>query len=280
MICPNCSTKQPDDAEECSVCGQKLKNNGGSEEKESKNKKVHVSLKKKKTESEKTEVKNSENISRKDKKFKLAAAAVCGVLALTAVIVITVALTTNVGLKNTRKLAKKIGGEASKAYSSAKLSDDVIKTSDFEFLNILAKDSTSIIEADKQIAVAGVVMPEWTIFCSTDLSGNLTSVSYYDFAQLKNNMNGCKKKSLIDTTQITKGMNEKEVDKILDMDPYIIQYSSDTVSKTYKYYYKDKQTKSINAYFLSVMFNDNGMVNAPVISEKNDFIQNVLETGM
>ena len=282
MICPNCSTKQPDDAEECSVCGEKLKKDTASEGRENKNKKVHVNLKKKsKPEPEKAEEKNSKNISKKDKKFKIIAVSIGVVVIIVIAIIIVMSMMSDIGMKNTKKLAKKIGEDKDKAYSSAKLADDTAKKSDFEFLNVLAEDSDSIIESDKQITVSGVVMPKWVIFCSADLIGKLTDVSYYDFEQLQNSMNGCKKKSLIDTSQITNGMDEKEVDSILDMEPYITQYSSDTVTKTYKYYYKDKQTKSINAYYIQVLFSrDNGTVKAPVISEKNDFILNVLETGL
>lgn len=282
MICPNCSTKQPDDAEECSVCGEKLKKNTVSEERENNTKKVHVNLKKKnKPESEKKEEKNSKNISKKDRKFKIIAAIIGIVVIIITVVIISVSVMSDIGMKNTRKLAKKIGEDTDKAYSSAKLSDDIVSKSDFEFLNVLSEESDSIIESEKQTTVAGVVMPEWVIFCSADSFGKLKDVSYYDFNQLQGSMNGCKKKSIIDTSQITNGMKENEVDKILDMEPYITQYSSDTVTKTYKYYYRDKQTKSTNAYYIRILFSrENGTVKAPVISEKNDFILNILETGL
>lgn len=279
MVCPNCSTKQPDDADECSVCGEKLKTSAASEGKDDKSKKVHVNLKKK-TKPE-PEEKNSKNISKKDKKFKIIAVGIGVVLIIVIAIIISVSMMSDIGMKNTRKLAKKIGEDKNKAYSSAKLSDDTVSKSDFEFLNVLAKGSDSIIESDKQVSVSGVVMPKWAIFCMTDSFGKLTDVSYYDFEQLQNNMNGCKKKGIIDTSPITNGTSEKEAEKILDMEPYITQYSSDTVTKTYKYYYKDKQTKSINAYYIRVLFSrENNTVIAPVVSEKNDYILDILETGL
>ena len=72
------------------------------------------------------------------------------------------------------------------------------------------------------------------------------------------------------------GTTEKDADEILDMEPYQICYLEETKVKKYKYYCEDNINDSIEAYYITVMFNDKNVVNAPVIEEKNDFISDIL----
>lgn len=190
-----------------------------------------------------------------------------------AVLVIVLSVTGSEGMRKSQKLAKKIGEPVEKAESSAKI--EMTDASDFSFINELYTFD-SLAESERKTRVYDVSMPEWTIYCSEDSFGKLESVTYCDFRVLSSSINGIKKKNKIDTGQIVTGSTSAEVESILNMDPYQTVYSGSSVSKKYKYYYKDKQSGEIRAYIITVIFGKDNCVNSPVITEENNFIFDIL----
>lgn len=258
MVCSKCNTKLPDDAAVCSKCGAEII----SDEKKPKGKKEKKS-------------KNQTGAKGRKARIRIILTAACILIVVAAVMTAASVISGNKGMLRAQKLAKKIGETTDKAVSSAKL--DFVTYSDYDFLNGLVL-SNYISESDKSIDVYDVSMPEWAVFCGEDAFGKLDSVTYCDFRILENNINGIKKKSKIDVSQITTGKTQKEVDSILDMKPYQTVYSKDMVSKKYKYYYRDKQENRIRAYYITVIFDsDENTANSPAIEEENDFIKEILK---
>ena len=253
MICSECKSEIPEDVKVCPNCSAELCNN-------------------KKEKSEKRKRKSG-------KKVKVRGRIIAFLLILFSVIVIVFTLfasvSSNQGYRRAQKIAKKIGENPEKAYTSSKA--DFVSSSDYDFLNELT-DFTVLNESDNRISVYGVGLPSWIVFCNEDSFGKLESVSYFDFRILKNNINGIKQKSRIDVSQISTGMKMSEADKIIGMKPYQIVFSENIISKKYKYYYKDKQNGNINAYYITVIFNsETNIVNSPAIEEKNDFMFDILK---
>jgi hypothetical protein len=216
--------------------------------------------------------KKKRRFTRKKARFLLLLIMIAVVAA--AVVYLMFFIGSNKGMRKAQKLAKKIGE------SSVKIGyrdDGYITSSDFEFLNDLI-DFSVINEAPRKTDIYGVSVPEWVIYCGEDSYGNLESVTYYDFRVLEDNINGVRKSSHIDTSKITTGMTMSEVDEILDMTPYQTFYSGNTTVKKYKYYYRDKQSDVIGAYYITVIFSmEKHLVNAPVMEEENDFIYDILK---
>ena len=259
MICPGCQSVIPDDLKVCSSCGYDFHN----KDKKSKDKKS------KKIRSHKPNIK-IKNVNR----IKIIAALLVVDVLLVSVCFIFVGISSNKGVRKTEKLSKKIGQPIEKAASYADI--EFSKSSDFEYLNSVI-DYNCVYESDKKTSLYGINMPQWAVFCTEDMFGNLSCVSYYDFRLLEDNINGIRKKSKIDISAVTSGMSEKDVAKILNMDPYKTVVSDGTISRKYKYYYKDKQSDSIKSYYITILFGSSThTVNAPVIEEESSLIGYIL----
>ncbi len=251
MTCPKCGSKQSDKAVSCTVCGYSV-----DVEKNSNTTKKSL-------------------FSRMSKKAKILILGIVILIILIPVILLILNLTGNKGIRKSEKLAKKIGDSIVKASDYAKV--ELQQVSGYDFLDI-NKENSLIYEASSDTDVYGVEFPSWIIVCTEDMFGNLVDVTYYNFQVLSDNINGVKKESKIDISGIKPGVSEKESDDILDMEPYQIYYQDGTKVKKYKYYFKNNSTHTIDAYYITVMFNDKGTVNAPVIEEINDFISDILKT--
>ncbi len=244
MICPKCNSEIPDDENECPECHYDTKEN----------------------------VKKTRRKGNLRKKI---------LFVLVIVLAVSIAgfsvyagLNENKGYRKSQKLSKKIGENSEKAYSYAKT--ECVSSSAYDSLNELT-DFNVLCESEKSIEVYGVKLPAWAIFCSEDSFGKLECVTYCDFKVLKNNINGIRKSSRIDISQIKTGMKSAGVDEILDMKPYQTVYSKNSISKKYKYYFK--QNDGVKAYYITVIFSpDTNTVNSPVIEEKNDFIYEILKS--
>ncbi len=257
MICPGCQSVIPDDQKVCSSCGYNFEN----KDTEIKNKKI-------KPHRPNLKIKNI-------KRVKIFIALLAVIALIIAICFICFGISSNKGLRKTEKLSKKIGQPMEKATSYADI--DLSKSSDFQYLNS-AIDYNGVFESDKKIKIYGINMPQWAIFCTEDMFGNLSSVSYYDFRLLKENINGIHKKNKIDLSSVTSGMSKKDVDSIIDMDPYKTNVSDGTISRNYKYYYRDKQSDSIKSYNITILFSSSDeKVNAPVIEEETSLISYILE---
>lgn len=198
-------------------------------------------------------------------------------VALLTVLIVTLVLSVmkGTGMRKSEKLAKKLGEPMSKASSYA---DVELKPADkYVFLEGIT-ESSLVYESKSDTDVYGVKLPVWSIFCTEDMFGNLSDVTYYNFDILSKNINGVKKESKIDVFDITLGTTEKKSDEILDMEPYQVCFLDGSKVKKYKYYCEDYVNNSIAAYYITVMFNDKNVVNAPVIEEENDFISDILRT--
>lgn len=212
-------------------------------------------------------------LRRISKKVKIVIIAV--VLAVLVIIIVSLVFSAlgKSGMRKSEKLAKKIGEPVNKASAYAKVEfQSALK---YDFLDGIT-ESSLVVESGSDTDVYGVKLPSWCIFCTENTFGNLGDVTYYNFDVLSDNINGVKKESKVDVLDITVGTTEKDADEILDMEPYQICYLEETKVKKYKYYCEDNINDSIEAYYITVMFNDKNVVNAPVIEEKNDFISDIL----
>ncbi len=208
-------------------------------------------------------------------RIRIAAAAALIIVLAAAGMVIFASVSGNQGIRRAQKLSKKIGEPAEKAAAYASV--ELVKSSDFGFINEL-HTFTSLAEADSSTRVYDVGMPKWVIYCSENSFGKLESVTYCNFSVLSSNINGTKKNARIDTSSVSVGNTVSEVDKVLRMKPYQIVYSENSSSRKYKYYYKDKQTGDIKAYYITVIFGDDNKVNSPVLVEENNFIYDILKS--
>jgi len=215
-------------------------------------------------------IKNSEG----KKRFRLLAVILAVIIAVIVFLIVYITVSGSQGMRKSQKLSKKIGETSEKAASYADI--ELTASSDFDFVNELVP-FTSLAESEKTTKVYDVNVPEWTIFCSENSFGKLESVTYCDFRVLKKNINGFHKNNRVDTSAISTGSTLAEVDSVLDMDPYQIVYSENSISRKYKYYYKDKESGRIKAYYVTVMFGKDNKVNSPVIEEANNFIFEILK---
>lgn len=252
MICPGCKKEVKDEVEQCPECGIKF-------DFSKKKKRFKLNIK-------------------KNNKLKLISVIVLLVIITVAVLISLFIFAGNKGERVSDKLSKKIGELSEKSISSSGI--EFVSSSDYEFLNSLI-NSNVIGESDKKIKIYGVNIPQWAIYCSEDKFGKLSTVTYCDFRVLSNNINGIKKNSRVDISYISSGKTEKEVDNYLDMKPYQIFYSESMKSKKYKYYYIDKQSENVKAYYITVIYDKTEhTVTAPAIEEENDFIGEILKVGV
>jgi len=260
MICPKCESVEPDNSKVCSLCGYKFSEkpvrNNNLREKRPARKKIFK--------------------TRKKNRIKLNLIFIAVIIVIAAIIAISAGISSNKGIRKCEKLAKKIGQSSEKAADYANV--EFTKASDYSFLNDLT-DYSYICESDKKTDIYGISIPSWAIFCTEDMFGNLSDLSYYNFTVLENNINGEKRKSRFDTSSIKTGMDKKDVDKLLDMDLYSVSVSDVIKSEKYKYYYKDKKNDEIKAYYLTFIYDDNNKVSSPVIEEENIFINDILKAS-
>lgn len=207
-------------------------------------------------------------------KIKTAAVILAAIAAVTAVILIVLSVNSSQGIRKSQKLAKRIGDPVDKAASAANV--ELADSSDFEFVNELSTFS-AVVESGRKTRVYDTGFPEWVIYCGENAFGNLESVTYCDFRILSSSINGVRKSGRIDTSRITAGSTLADTESVLGMDPYQIVYSESSVSRKYRYFYKDRQTGDVKAYIITVIFGKDNIVNSPVITEENNFLFDALK---
>lgn len=260
MKCPGCKSIVSENDKVCHACGYDL-TGSISEIKDEKNLKN----------------KNQKKLDKikQNKQFRLILIIAAAVVVILIILIIMLSLASSKGLRKSEKLAKKIGQPISKAadYAGIEFSPE----SDFAGLSMIT-DSQYIYESDKKVKINGVNMPKWAVIVEEDIYGNLSEVKYYDFRVLEDDINGFKKKTRLDYSSIQPGTSEKAADKLVDMDPYIVSFTNENISKTYKYYYKDKQTENIEAYNLMMSFSSSGKkINSQPYETENKLIKHILE---
>jgi len=214
---------------------------------------------------------------RQNKQLRLILIIAAAVIVLFIIIMIMISLSSSKGIRKSEKLAKKIGQPMSKAadYAGIEFSSE----SDFAGLSMIT-DSQYIFESDKKVRINGINMPKWAVIAQEDIYGNLSEVKYYDFRVLEDDINGFKKKARFDYSTIQPGTSEKAADKFMDMDPYIISYTNENISKIYKYYYKDKQTENIESYNVILSLSSSGKkINSQPFETENVLIKHILEVS-
>lgn len=260
MKCPGCHSVVSEKDKVCHACGYDL-TGSISEIKDEKN----------------LQNKNQKKIDklRQNKQLRMILIIVGAVLVLLIILIIMLSLASSKGIRKSEKLAKKIGQPMTKAadYAGIEFSHE----SDFAGLSMIT-DSQYIFESDKKVKINGVNMPKWAVIAEEDIYGNLAEVKYYDFRVLEDNINGFKKKSRLDYTGIQPGTSEKAADKLMDMDPYVVSFTNENISKIYKYYCKDKQTENFEAYNVMMSFSSSGKkVNSQPYETENKLIKHILE---
>ncbi|MDO5560771.1 MAG: hypothetical protein Q4F95_14415 [Oscillospiraceae bacterium] len=180
------------------------------------------------------------------------------------------------GIMITHKLEKKIGCSTDEAVKYAHI--DKNAQSEQDIMPYLS-DYAYMYEDDKNVKISGINIPKWAVYFSEDVFGNLTDVAYYDYSVLKKSVYGIKKKKRFDTGLITTGMKETAAEKILKMDAYCVIISGDKKIKKFKYYYEDKASDNVEALCLTVIYNSDNTVSAPLIEEKNNLILDILKTS-
>ena len=153
---------------------------------------------------------------------------------------------------------------------------DLASKSDFPFINDIDKFNY-IYEPAKTVEIDGVNVPRWLIICHTDSAEVMQRVSYYDCTLLKKNSHGVKKSGKVNGAAVATGMTRKQAEKTINLEPFVIaNYADGTQIRKYKYHYNDKATKNDTSYYLTIMFDKDGKVSAPVIEKENVFITDIL----
>ena len=230
MECPKCHKKAADNETVCPNCGTRL---GAKSETASRkllaDKRKAIDI-------------NPQPAKRKmpvgafsEKKAKLIAAAAGVVLVIVLVIVLIAALSGSKGEKQAKKISEYIGAKPEVAES--KLEEEFKKKSAYNVLN-KAVDFDFVVEAEDDITISGITYPEWAIFVNDSKKGNIKTVRYVDFKTVENNIYGDKKDSLINLDKYKAGTDIDDIIDVLGEDIYSITYAKDSITYTYKYWYK------------------------------------------
>ncbi len=170
-----------------------------------------------------------------EKKAKLIAAAAGVVLVIILAIVLIVSLSSSKGEKQAKEISEYVGARPELAQS--KLDEDFKKKSAYNVLN-KAVDFDYIIEAEDDLSISGITYPEWAIFVSESKKGNIKTVRYVDFKTVEDNITGEKRDSQINLDKYKAGTDIDDIIDVIGDDIYSITYAKDTITYTYKYWYK------------------------------------------
>ncbi|HAG14125.1 MAG TPA: hypothetical protein DCG49_09725 [Ruminococcus sp.] len=212
---------------------------------------------------------SSRSGSKRGMQFKriLIAAAIAVVLLLALVIFIMIKLRQNDGARYAQKLSENIGSQVSVAQKNADIT--LNPESAYPTLNQLFASYQGIAESRKSCRVQGVKLPEWAIFCNTDVD-DLTNVTYYNYELLEKNVFGTERKSYLDPNLVTVGAAADQVEAYLDLEPYRIQYlQGKTALREYRYCYQDAETGDTVAYIITAIWDENGALTSISDSRKN-----------
>ncbi len=175
------------------------------------------------------------------------------------------------GARYALALGEQIGVSPSTAEKYAKVTLDTV--SENACVNMVAEEYSYLYESKKTVEVSGVSIPAWVIYCQTS-NNVLTQVYYYNYRQLKTYGQGIKTSAYIDPSGITLGMTSEEVCTYIGFEPLCTAYTVGSVTETYQYYYKDKNTGNTVSYRVTVSYTDD--VVTAVGDEENYFILSVL----
>ncbi|MCQ2408272.1 MAG: hypothetical protein MJ065_07055 [Oscillospiraceae bacterium] len=197
----------------------------------------------------------------------LIAAGAAAVLILALVIAIIVRLRKNDGARYALKLSENIGQPVSSAAKNAGVS--LADSSHFSTLNKLYASYQGMAESAKTCRIQGVKLPEWAIFCNTDVD-ELTNVTYYNYALLEKNIFGTVRKSYLDPNLVDVGAAPDRVQEQLDLVPYRIQYlEGKTELREYRYCYEDGDSEEIVSYVITAVWDESGKLKSISDTRRN-----------
>ena len=169
-------------------------------------------------------------------KLRIILIAVLSVIAVVLIVLIIISMIGAKGEKLARRASDFIGADYMVAEN--KIDAKLKMESAYKGLTAVA-EYDRIAEADDNVRVDGVTYPEWAVLFTLDDEERITSVHYCDFGGLKKDIRGVKKKFTVNMDKYNKGDSKSAIDKELDMDPYSITYTKDTMSCIYRYWYEN-----------------------------------------
>lgn len=245
MTCPNCEAIISDKAEFCPNCGNNILPNDDKGEKKPTKK------------------------TKKKLNFKIIIAAGVLIIIVALVVLILSLFSGNKGEKIAKSLSDKLGRSVAMAEKNANI---VLSSSSENTVLKNIVDYDYIIEDEKAVSIEGIHLPEWAVFVENDENDKIQKVTYYNFKVLERNWKGEKTKEIIDVSKIASGMTDKEVQKLVSVNPLaIIRSNDDTTAYLYKYYFVDETDKNEKAYYFTVNYDVNSTVK-DVSSQENDYV--------
>lgn len=259
MDCPKCKAVVENGIAFCTHCGYNFSSDNiidtldktavDNKEKKVKEKKEKKSLFNFKKKTEKTD----ENAKKRKLiivRSVLITAAVLIVIA--AVIVIASLIKSNEGIKTLDNLP--IGRDL--AYAESKTGKDFVLISRHTAVADIC-EFDGIYESEDAVRCEGVNLPEWAVTVQFGEDQSISKASYYDFAVLQNGWKGQYCADEIAIEAIEYGMTEKEVERKLGFEPYVVIKDIDnTITYIYRYYYTDTLTGDDVVCNYCVIFND------------------------
>lgn len=178
------------------------------------------------------------------------------VLSLILWLVISISRKRNNGALYAQKLAESIGLSVVNAQQAA---DITLKAdSAYPTLNTIYVMNNTKAESKRSVVVSGVHLPQWLILCEKD-GDVLSSVKFYDYRALKDNVFGEKRRGYIDPNSVVTGTSVEQVEEQLGLVPYCTQYLPDkTVQRDYRYCFKDPESGDLWSYTISTVWSPEG----------------------
>lgn len=177
---------------------------------------------------------------------------------LIAFLLILLAHRRNDGARFAAKLAEGLGSQIQTAESAAEIK--LKNESAFASINQVYPEHAAMAESKKTCEILDVKLPQWAIICHTE-GDLLNSVTYYDYTVLVKNPLGIERKSYIDPNEFTGAMTADELKEKLGLSPFSVNYNKDgSVQRTYRYCYKDGETKGLVSYTITADFDMSGVL--------------------
>ena len=273
MRCPECGFEIAENDVFCGSCGAEILTDteiapsGKSETEEPEKKK---SKKKKK----KNPAGNSGN------KRKLALIIAAAVVIIAVIVIIIVCIVIAVKASKGRKLFDKVplGRDITMIEATTEEIFERGESSVYGALNHIA-DYNYICEAEKNVDVDGIKLPEWAVLLNEDYSGNINKATFYNFSILKHSWMGEGMASKIESSAIEYGMKIRTAERTLGMKPYTIVKENDgnTSTYAYRYHYTDEDSGNTCVMNFYVVADDsNGQVKY-VYDEQLDYLNLILK---
>ncbi len=215
------------------------------------------------------QVKKKKTVKRNHIKRKrvLITLAILLILILAVVIFIFIQHRRNDGQRYARKLADNIGKQISSVQKAS--GTTLNQRSSYSTLNNLYASYQAITESGKSCRIQGIKLPEWAIFLNTE-ANELTNVTYYNYELLEKNVFGTERKAYLDPYQIKTGATSEEVETLLGLEPYRIQYlQGKTELREYRYCYEDGDTDEVVSYVITVVWDETGALTSISDNRRN-----------